>query len=375
MIFGITLMAVLGVSSITPAFPEIIKYFGISEEQVGLLITVFTLPGIALTPFLGIMADRWGRKRILVPSLLLFGLAGPACFFAEGFTGLLILRFLQGTGAAALGSLNMTLIGDLFSGRDRIAAMGYNASILSVGTASYPVIGGALALLGWNYPFLMPVLALPLSALVLFNLDNPEPEGAYVWKTYLKNMAHGLIKRNVLLIFLITMLTFIILYGALLTYFPLLMDIRFGANSFVIGLLLFSQSLTTALTSANVRRINKYLSQITMIRIAFLLYLLALIVLPLITNNLIFLVFPMVLFGTAMGMNMPTIQSMLAGFASFEHRGAFMSINGMVLRIGQTMGPLVIGLFYTWKGLNAAFFAGSATALIMLVILSIFWKK
>jgi len=48
---------VMGIASITPAFPGIIKYFGISTQQVGWLIAAFTLPGIFLTPVSGILAD------------------------------------------------------------------------------------------------------------------------------------------------------------------------------------------------------------------------------------------------------------------------------------------------------------------------------
>ena len=77
-IFGVTLMAVLGVTSITPAFPSIMRELGITGSQVGLLITSFTLPGVILAPFLGVLADRFGRKKILVPSLFLFAIAGTA---------------------------------------------------------------------------------------------------------------------------------------------------------------------------------------------------------------------------------------------------------------------------------------------------------
>ena len=77
-LWGVTLMAVLGVSSVTPAFPRIVQELGVSSGQVGLLITVFTLPGILLTPVLGVLSDRHGRKKILVPALLLFGVAGAS---------------------------------------------------------------------------------------------------------------------------------------------------------------------------------------------------------------------------------------------------------------------------------------------------------
>jgi MFS family permease len=61
----------MGISGITPAFPKIIKELGISTQSVGLLITVFTMPGVILTPLLGILADHYGRKRVLIPSLVI----------------------------------------------------------------------------------------------------------------------------------------------------------------------------------------------------------------------------------------------------------------------------------------------------------------
>ena len=55
-IFCITLIAIMGVASLTPVFPKVIEVFQISSQAVGLLITVFTLPGVFLTPILGVLA-------------------------------------------------------------------------------------------------------------------------------------------------------------------------------------------------------------------------------------------------------------------------------------------------------------------------------
>jgi len=153
-IFGVALVSVLGVASLTPAFPKLAEALDVPPESIGLLVTVFTFPTMVLGPVLDVLVDRWGRKKILVPSLLLFGIAGTACAFARDFNLLLLLRFVQGIGAASLLSLSVTLIGDLYVGERRTAAMGYNVSVSSIGTATYPILGGALAVLGWNYPYL-----------------------------------------------------------------------------------------------------------------------------------------------------------------------------------------------------------------------------
>jgi len=120
------LMAVMGVVSITPAFPGIKEEFGLNNSQVGLLITLFTLPGIFLSPFLGVIADRLGRKKVLIPSLFMFAIFGFVCSLTHNYDMLLLFRFLQGVGGSAIGSLNITLIGDLYSGKQRAIAMGNN---------------------------------------------------------------------------------------------------------------------------------------------------------------------------------------------------------------------------------------------------------
>lgn len=373
LIFLITLFAVLGVSSITPAFPAIVSYFGISRKEIGLLITAFTLPGIFLTPVMGVLADRAGRKNILIPSLILFGIGGFACTFARSFSLLIILRFIQGIGAASLGSINVTLIGDLYEGRRRTTAMGFNASILSVGTASYPAIGGALAMFGWHFPFILPILAIPLGIVIIFRLKNPEPQNNHKLRDYLLNTWQNINKKSVWGLFIINILIFVILYGAILTYFPLLLEDRFNTNALVIGLTMSSMSVSTALTSSLSGWLRSKFAGKSILKIGFSLYLIGLVLLPA-GNNWIFMLLAVVIFGIGQGMNMPLIQTMLVSYAPLQERAAFMSINSMVLRLGQTIGPLIMALLYTIGGFTAAFFSAAGIALVMIAILIIMVK-
>ena len=369
-VFGVTLIAVLGVSSITPAFPKIVQELGISSQTIGLLITVFTFPGVLLAPVLGILADRLGRKKILVPALLLFGIAGGACAFARHFNLLLILRFLQGVGAASLGSLNVTLIGDLYSGKERTAAMGYNASVLSLGTASYPAIGGALATLGWYYPFVLPFAAIPIGLLVLFSLENPELKSEQNLKEYFSSAWKSIKNRQVIGLFLASVITFIMLYGSYLTYFPLLLGDSFAAPPWVIGLMMAMMSLTTAFTSSQLGKLAKIYSESTLLKATFILYALALVMIPFMPNLWAFLI-PIIVFGMAHGVNIPNIQTLLAGLAPIEYRAAFMSVNGMVLRLGQTLGPLLMGAVFGLWGMSGVFYAGASFAIAMCIVVVI----
>jgi MFS transporter, ACDE family, multidrug resistance protein len=251
------------------------------------------------------------------------------------------LRLIQGMGASALGTLNVTVIGDIYAGRERSAALGYNSSVLSVGTASYPAIGGALAAFGWFYLFALVFLAIPIGLLVLFSLRNPEPRNEQRLKDYLGNVLSRLRNREVLGLLGASLLTFIILFGPQLTFLPILMDERFGAPSYLRGAMLSGASLTTALVSSQLGNLTGRFSEKTLLKMAFVLYAIALFaVAP--APNLMYLLIPAVLFGVAQGINIPNVFSLLNAHAPTENRGAFMAVNGMSLRAGQTIGPLLM---------------------------------
>lgn len=366
-IWGVTLMAVLGSSSVSPAFPKVVAELGVSPGQVGLLITVFTLPGVILTPVAGVLSDKFGRKTVLIPSLLLFGVAGGACALARDFELLLGLRVLQGVGAAALGATNVTLIGDLFAGRERTAALGYNSSVLSTGTASYPAIGGALATFGWYYPFALPLLAIPIAFLVLFSLHNPEPHNEQSLKEYARSIWSAVKDRTVAGLFAGSLVTFILLFGPLIVYLPILMDQAFGVSPLVIGVVVASTSLTTALASTQIGNLTSRFSEKTLVRASFVLYAAALALVAFVPYWWLLFV-PTVIFGVAQSLNLPNVFSLLNEAAPDENRGAFLALNSTILRLGQTLGPVLMAGIAAPLGLAGAYLVAGALAAAMFVL-------
>jgi MFS family permease len=81
------------------------------------------------------------------------------------------------------------------------------------------------------------------------------------------------------------------------------------------------------------------------------------------------LLIPTCIFGLGHGVIIPSILTLMSGFAPLAHRAAFMSMNSMVLRGGQTIGPPLIGLFYAIVGVDMAFFAGTGLAVIIMATL------
>ncbi len=373
-IFSITLIAVMGVASITPALPKISETLHLSKTQIGLLISAFTFPGIFLTPVAGILADRIGRKTILIPSLFIFALAGFAIFYFHNFYWIIILRVLQGIGAASLGSLNTTLIGDFFKGKSLAEAMGYNSSVLSLSTATYPLIGGIMAGFAWYYPFILPLLAIPVGIFVIFGIKEPKIEKPSNFRQYLIDISTNILKKEVVAIFILGTLTFIILYGAFLTYLPFLLRQGFELDAPQIGIFLTLSSVTSAIVATQIGKLTWKYGSVFLLKTAFFLYLLVNISIPNISNLYIFIL-PIMVFGIAMALNIPSLQTTLAILAPNNQRGAFMSLNGMVIRLGQTLGPMIIGIGYTVNGLKGAYYLGAIVSVIGLFVLFTMLKE
>lgn len=280
---------------------------------------------------------------------------------------LLVLRFLQGVGAAPLLSLSLTLLGDLYTGDQRATAIGYNSSVSSVGTAIYPSLGGALAVWGWYYPFLLPLTAIPIGLLVLFVLDNPEPRGEQNLREYLSNAWKVLKNRQMLGLFLGSAANFVLLYGAYITYLPQLINQSFKADAFAIGLILSSVSVAITLTSAQLGKLTRKFSSPTLIRASLVFYAVALFIVPFIPSLWLLLI-PTTIFGIGVGLGMPSIQMQLTKLAPKEYLATVMAVNGTFFGLGQTLGPLITGFAFGIAGIDSVFFVGVGLALAMLIV-------
>jgi ACDE family multidrug resistance protein len=102
------------------------------------LTSVYALPAIFLDPVLGIVADRVGRKRLVITASLIFGAAFTACAFARSFEQLLIFRFIQGMGGAGLRSLPLASPNYLGT------TMSANGSSFGLGLVFGPLLAGLI---------------------------------------------------------------------------------------------------------------------------------------------------------------------------------------------------------------------------------------
>lgn len=175
-VFAISAVAALGTNAVPVALPVVGETFGLTETAIGLVISAFSVAVLVTIPVDSILADVFGRRAVVIPSLLLLGAAGLATLGVTSYEALLALSVVQGVGFAGTLPLTTTLTGDLYTGPDGSAAQGMRSGLNGLTSAVAPVVAGVLAVVAWQYPFALFALAFPVAVLVY--RYYPEPEGA-----------------------------------------------------------------------------------------------------------------------------------------------------------------------------------------------------
>jgi MFS family permease len=370
-IVAATLMGVMGVSLISPALPEVRRGLGVTEAQASLILSAFTLPGIVLGPVSGVLADWWGRKVVLVPSLFVYGLAGSAILVADSFRAVLALRVLQGGAAAALVTLAITLVGDAFEGARRNAIMGLNGAMLSVGTGAYPLLGGLLSEVDWRAPFAVYLVGVPVGFFALRVLDEPTREAPQREGSYLGGALDALPAGRSLLLYGTALIVFVLLYGGVLTTVPFLLERDLGLSAVAIGVILGLPSAATAAASSQNGRLARRFSNdvIIVAGVASLGVGLALMSRASTPVRFAAAILP---FGAGMGLVMPSLDTAISVLVPTDFRAGAMSVRTSMVRLGQTVGPpLFTGLFAVVTErflLLAAGGVGLATAVLVALV-------
>jgi MFS transporter, DHA2 family, multidrug resistance protein len=129
----------------------------------------------------GLLGDRLGRKRVLIPALVLFGLASLACAYSHSSGELVAARAVLGLGAAVILPLSLAVIPVLFSPAERQKAIAIVMSAVFIGYPLGPILGGwLLDSFWWGSVFLInvPVIALALIAVALLMPESRSEEGS-----------------------------------------------------------------------------------------------------------------------------------------------------------------------------------------------------
>lgn len=249
-----TFLAPLGVPLVSPALPTIRDAFGVSDAAASLLVSAYFLTGIVLSPFVGALADRVGRRRVLAGSLLVFGVTGGATLLAPSFGVVLALRVVQGTAAAGVFVSTIALVGDTFEGVQRNAVLGVTFAALSAGAALFPVVGGYLVGFGWATPFAAYLVAVPVALVAWVGLDEPDYERRSLpGADYLRSAGRAVTARGTRALFGATFATEFLLFGAVFTATPFLLAREAVAPVVIGGVILVAEATAIVVSAANGR--------------------------------------------------------------------------------------------------------------------------
>lgn len=143
-------------SALNLSIPDIGQQFSVSANFVGWLVTGYTLTVAAFSVPVGRLADITCRKTVLVAGLIIFVTCCIAAVFAVSMVMLLIIRIIQGIGAAMIFSTNTAILIAAFPGNMRGRVLGYSLASTYTGLSAGPVIGGFLNHnFGWKSIFIL----------------------------------------------------------------------------------------------------------------------------------------------------------------------------------------------------------------------------
>jgi len=362
-----TAMAPLGVPLLSPALPAFRDQFLLTDAQASLLVSTYFLAGIVLSPFLGAFADRYGRRRLLVGSLVVFSLSGTSIALSPPFWTVIAVRVVQGTAAAGLFVSTVTLVGDTFEGVQRNAVLGVNTAVLSAAAAVYPVVGGLLAGVAWNAPFFAYLLALPVAGVAWRVL--PTEVGIPQRPGYLAAMARVATSTGALGFYAATLLTELLLFGAIFTALPFLLVDDYASSAVVVGLVITAAEVVSTAAAALNGRLAHRASNATLVRAGIAVYAVGLLVVP-------FAVSPVgvaagaSIAGGGVGLVLPSVDAGLTDHVPADLRAGALSLRNSVTFLGRASGPVAFAALAGSVGYASLFTLAGVVSLAVVAVVT-----
>jgi MFS transporter, ACDE family, multidrug resistance protein len=371
---SIPLVMTLGNSMLIPVLPSMEKELSISSFQTSMIITVYSIVAILLIPIAGYLSDHIGRKKVIIPSLIIAGIGGLISGLAawkmdDAYMVILISRALQGVGAAGAFPIVLPLVGDMFKNDDDVSCtLGLIETSNTFGKVLSPVLGAFLAGFIWYLPFLsIPIFCLISTLMMIFLVKSPKTkEKPIPFKQFYKNVKTIFTKKGHWLyaIFFIGGILMFVLFGTLF-YLSEIFETEYGIKNlkkgFFLALPLGALCLSSFITGKIIKK-NKILMKwltfggivLSAIAIASLYF----------SINLWFMVSMFLISGVGIGIGLPCLDSLITEGIEKEERGTVTSIYSSMRFIGVAAGPPVIALLMKFSSNNWIFISLSIISLI-----------
>ena len=179
--------------AVSPAIPQMIDHFaqeGIAASQVENLITVTSFAIMAALLMNSLIVRFISERNIIILGLLLLAIGGSMPMFLSAFPMIFLARILLGLGIGLINARAINIIGNFFTGQERVQMMGLRGSAEVLGSAGLTLLVGWLTQFGWQPAFMVYLFALVV--LALFLLFVPQEE--FVAHSELKNDSGSKVK-------------------------------------------------------------------------------------------------------------------------------------------------------------------------------------
>ncbi len=332
----VSMLMLMGGAAVAPALPLIHAAFPDRDFAVSLIITLPSL-AVGLTGFaVGSLADRFGKVRTLVVSLMVFTVCGAASFFLEDFDAILVMRFIVGVGIAGISAAVTALMAEYFTGAARIKVLSYQSAAMGVGVLLLEYTGGSLAAFSWHEPFLVYLIGIPIMLLCILSMREPAHESPVDSDAVMHEPVRQADKRLIAVcygaIFVCQTMSFL-----LPTRIPMFLEdpeLPGYVSASMVGLFLGVHGVTNSVVSLMYRRIVTVIRPFFIMGLGFLIMGVGMVLLIL-SPTVITALTMMILVGVAIGMVCPAVSNTLAGQATSTTSGKIMGGYSTFLNFGQ----------------------------------------
>jgi multidrug resistance protein len=363
----ISIINSMGFGIIIPLLYSYGKKFGVTEQTIGLLTAAFSISQFFATPVLGSLSDKFGRKPILMLSLVGTCLSFILFGFANSIIMLFAARILDGLTGGNI-SVAQAMISDISPPKERAKNFGILGSAFGFGFVIGPAVGGLLSKFGTKVPFFfaagIALLGVVLTLFLLKETNNNKKGGNeskfsnFKFKSLITVLKKPVIGTAIFIGFLLTMAQFTMLIG-----FQTFSVDNLKLSPAQIGLFYAGFGVTGILMQLAVPVIKKVMSSQALILLISTLFCLGMMILAGFATGFILFAVSIGIYGLFNGLRNPMLNTIIADRNEEFERGEVMGINQSYASIGQTLGPITAGLI-TAISIHSIFFLSSLYILI-----------
>ncbi|AWI11138.1 hypothetical protein B4064_2774 [Caldibacillus thermoamylovorans] len=366
-------LAFLGIGLVVPVLPTIMNELSINGAVVGYMVAVFAFVQLISSPIAGRWADRYGRKRMIVIGLVIFGLSEFLFGIGKTVEVLFLSRMFGGLSSAFIMPAVTAFIADITTAHERPKALGYMSAAINTGFIIGPGLGGFLAEFSARLPFyvagFLGVFAAILSFILLKEPERleetkvPEHSQSTTWKVAFKPIY-----------FIPLLLIFISSFGlsAFESLFSLFIDHKFGFSPKDIAIIIMGGGIIGAVGQVFLfDYLTKKIGEIRLIRWCFLFSSIVVFVMTIVNHYFSILLVTFIVFA-GFDLIRPAVTTYLSKVAGND-QGFIGGMNSTFTSFGNIFGPIVGGMLFDIN-LNFPYYF-STIVLIIGTAMAMYWKE